>query len=73
MPSSFTVCIIFKKKKIYFKEMAFSNFAYRYITKRFSTLFVAVTIGACAVDLIVDKGGDLIFDYVRFYTYNHRI
>uniref|UniRef100_A0A915PI11 Cytochrome b-c1 complex subunit 9 n=1 Tax=Setaria digitata TaxID=48799 RepID=A0A915PI11_9BILA len=42
--------------------MAFARYAYRLITKRFSTLFLALTVGAIAADLAIDKGGDYLFD-----------
>ncbi|VDM21304.1 unnamed protein product [Wuchereria bancrofti] len=41
--------------------MALASHAYRFITKRFSSLFVVLTIGAISTDLIVDKGGDYLF------------
>lgn len=48
--------------------MAFASYAYRFVTKRFSTLFVALTVGAISLDLIVDKGGDYLFDQVILLT-----
>lgn len=41
-----------------------ASYAYKFITKRFSTLFLALTIGAISVDLVVDKGGDYLFNQV---------
>ncbi|KAM3722762.1 Cytochrome b-c1 complex subunit [Dirofilaria immitis] len=48
----------------YFKDyvMKLATYAYRFITKRFSTLFLAVTIGAISADLIIDKTGDYLFN-----------
>ncbi|EFO24093.2 hypothetical protein LOAG_04392 [Loa loa] len=47
----------------YFKDyvMTLATYAYKFITKRFSTLFVVLTVGAIATDLVVDKGGDYLF------------
>ncbi|VDM97656.1 unnamed protein product [Thelazia callipaeda] len=42
--------------------MKLASYTYRLITKRFSTLFLALTVGAISVDLIVDKGGDYLFE-----------
>uniref|UniRef100_A0A8R1TXV5 Cytochrome b-c1 complex subunit 9 n=1 Tax=Onchocerca volvulus TaxID=6282 RepID=A0A8R1TXV5_ONCVO len=42
--------------------MALASFGYKLITKRFSTLFVALTVGAISTDLIIDKGGDYLFN-----------
>ncbi|VDK68615.1 unnamed protein product [Litomosoides sigmodontis] len=42
--------------------MAVASYAYRFVTKRFSTLLIALTVGAISLDLIVDKGGDYIFN-----------
>lgn len=44
--------------------MGFAALGYKFITKRFSTLFVALTIGAIFTDLAVDKGGDYFFERV---------
>uniref|UniRef100_A0A0R3RHR1 Complex III subunit 9 n=1 Tax=Elaeophora elaphi TaxID=1147741 RepID=A0A0R3RHR1_9BILA len=48
----------------YFKDygMGFASYAYRFVTRRFSTLFVALTVGAISADLVIDKGGDYLFD-----------
>lgn len=44
--------------------MNLASYAYRFITRRFSTLFLALTVGAISTDLIIDKGGDYLFNQV---------
>ncbi|VDN23514.1 unnamed protein product [Gongylonema pulchrum] len=41
---------------------AYATLFYKYVTRRFSTLFLALTIGAIGTDLVVDKLGDYLFD-----------